>query len=281
MSTRPRRFSQARKHLPGPGGVSPSAKATDHTDSRPISERKFPFLPLLPLLITLIAFGVLFTNLGSANPWDIYTWADVQPSSAKVSASDGVSVYRLFIFCTALLILLNNILLYLPDVFTASESSVPNAAIGRRARFVAFYSGIAATVGVLFWLQDIAKRSLRNSAVWEWVGIGLFILFSLLDGTFWYNCRGQDGPKNDFRTKTKIQQDLEYYRGLVLFTDLPVVVGLFFVSLIIPRLSRFAAAGPTFTNGFLSGAVGMHLAYSQFVFVVLALRYRMRNPQVG
>ena len=244
------------------------------------------FLPFLPALATIFVSNYLFSKLGSNGILDAQTWplqsgGGSTPDSTGIA--EGLAIYRLFVFCTALLILLNNSFLYLPDISKASEEADPSNPGGRLARKAAFAMGIVVTAAIVVWLLDTWKsvifpaQGMKN----EIIGVVFFSLFAGIDLLLWHNCRQRERVEEDDSSRIRMKIEKEFYGSQVLFADLPVVVGLGVVWLIGHDLIHLTTNGGTFINGFRSGAVGMHLAYSQFVFVVLVLRNRSRLKKAG
>jgi hypothetical protein len=147
---------------------------------------------------------------------------------------------------------------------------------------VALAVAIIATLVVVFWLVDTVVSLLpANGAKHEVFGLCVFASFAVIDWLLEHNARSVLGTIPDRFGRSRLEAEAEYYGGQALFTDLPVVVGMAVLLTVEQLLSSLPAFTQAFSNGFRTGGVAMHLAYSQFVFLVLTGQHKRRLRQVS
>ena len=227
-------------------------------------------IPLLPPILTGVAFLVLLSKVGSNGHLDAETWtassSDVG-TMVKVGAP-SMAIYRLFFFSTAFLVFLDNLFVYLKDVDNAAELANPHDKHGRGARKLCFWLAIGSTLLIFIWLLDICDPFLPSLATVffleknELFAILLFALFALVDCLLWFNCRATEKRAVDDHVGTALLRiDIEYYKSQVFFTDIPVAVGLLVIASFAQYLTAHGNTDASFMYGLRSGAAGMHLAY--------------------
>lgn len=241
------------------------------------------WLLILPPALTCLAAAVLLLMLGSGTWADAQTWPhDFRATIQTADPKTGGGVCRAFVFITALLVVLNNTVLYLREIKRVSEEARPNSPYGRRERSLAFWLGLAATLLVCFWLVDTVLSLVpANTVKHESFALVAFLLFGVIDLSLARNAKrtASDGQKP--AQQARLEAEAEYYGHQASYIDAAVVVGM----LVLLFLKRVLAALPAFNKnfewGFVTGAIGMHLAYSQFVFLALTMRYRKLRKQIA
>jgi hypothetical protein len=239
----------------------------------------------LPPYLTGITFLFLLSSLGNSTWADAHTWPLWGGKTLKGADKElysGIAIYRVFVFATALLVFLNNLVLYMTDIWRAAEEANPAFSGGRSARRSGFVIGIITTILVLFWLIDTVLSFMKATGLkHEAFAFIVFLLFASIDLLLARNAKARLAEPLSRSDQDRLEAERQYYGGQALFTDLPVVVGMTILFLIGAILKSLPAYTPPFSYGFLAGAVGMHLAYSQFVFLGLTLRYRQRLRQIN
>lgn len=229
----------------------------------------------LPPTLTVVVFGALYSSFGTGNFLDATTWPLKWGEPEKTATLD-LAVYRLCVVTTAVLLFLNNVLIYMHETRRAAERANPNMRVGESLRSSAFWFSFASTLVVIAWILDalvsFVDAELRKN---ELIGIVLFALFASIDLLLSRNAAKQERLEHDSVQRERHRAAKDYYVGQVLFTDLPVVGGMAVLLLLTWMMSNSVQLQPSFDHGLSTGGVAMHVAYSQVVFLGLTYRYRL------
>ncbi|HLX10878.1 MAG TPA: hypothetical protein VKY89_23720 [Thermoanaerobaculia bacterium] len=245
---------------------------------------KYAFwLVLVPPAVTTIVGTAILLKLGSATWLDAQTWPTEFRGAAHANdALAGSGICRAFVFITAFLVFLNNSLLYLREIRRVGEEARPDSPKGRTARSAAFWLAVIATLIVCFWLIDTVLSILPATATkHELFALTSFLLFGVIDWMLSANARATSRDTWPYSRQARLEAEADYYGRQASYTDSAVVVGMLILLAIQHLLSRLPAFGSRFEWGFATGAIGMHLAYSQFVFLALTLRHRKTMNQIS
>lgn len=261
-----------------------------HTGQRPsegnrltaaVRSRLWPIL--LPPTITGITAIFLLRKLGSATWMDAQTWpVEFRVLPQAVDALSGSGICRAFVFIAALLVVLNNVILYLREIKRVAEEARPGSPHGRRARSLAFWLALIATLLVCFWLVDTAFSFLpATTTKHELFALTSFSLFGIIDCLLSVNARQTAFDEKDTAKRARLEAEETYYGQQASYTDAAVVAGMIALLYAEHKLGKLPAFTDHFEWGFVTGAIGMHLAYSQFVFLALTLRHRRTLRQIS
>lgn len=240
------------------------------------------WLILLPPLITAVVGLILVLRLGTGGWIDAQIWpSNFRATTLVPNPHIGGGICRAFVFSTALLVVLNNVILYLREIHRVGEEARPDSPRGRWARSAAFWLASLATLTVFFWLVDTVISIIpATTTKHELFAFVAFTLFAIIDYMLSNNARETAADEDNHAKRDRLEAEADYYGLQASYTDTAVVVGMLVLLAVKYRLSHLPAFNQHFEWGFVTGAIGMHLAYSQFVFLALTLRHRKRIKQI-
>lgn len=235
-----------------------------------------------PILTALIA-AAWFWSLQSGSFFDPCEWDSLKPAlqcgttvvitdvqadqSANVSAVQTVNgkVINTILAATTALLIMCNTLAYLIG-FNSVENDSDQKWLKRAKGITALCAGITG-----LWLV----RLMWAKPKWEWLNhadevipLVVFLLFIVVD-TITYRIFH---ARFDLHALPKDRIEKEFTLSQIFFVDLPVVAGIALALLVGLRLDHSFANMKNFLDAFFAGAVLMHLAASQFIFIFIAAR---------
>lgn len=247
----------------------------------------------LPQLIATLIFCLLLP-CSHLFPFSDQPWPSVMPSLlnfseiGSVTASPFVvnSVMYVSVFATVILIF----------VGTAQFLGEARSPHSDGYATVAYWLTFGSLLLVVFWAFSILTTDQR---LWVIPRLGVegwsllvFIVFAAIDGLYWFSFRKKIGSKQGDE-KTSVELKKQFSANSFWFIDVPVIIGVVSVLL----LTIYMAGEPVyrdltktgedffkenpikethreaifeiFLHGFSTGAIVMHMAFSQFIFGLL------------
>jgi len=115
----------------------------------------------------------------------------------------------------------------------------------------------------------------------ELFALASFLIFGIIDYMLSTNARETATDRQNPAERARLEAQADYYGNQAAYTDAAVVVGMLILLSVEKVLDTLPAFNKHFEWGFVTGAIGMHLAYSQFVFLALTLRHRKTLKQIS
>jgi hypothetical protein len=228
-------------------------------------------LVLAPIVAIVGAFNLIeHTNWMTYDNFNVRRWPAVAHGAA------GTFVLHGLLFCSLCLVLLNT-LAYAASGWRNQERSVL-VVYGLAVGIVVFWAFEVYLGPVAGWLEaghwDLGRH------LHDLFACTLFLLFSIMDLMLYLRCRKvRLAAPAPARAGENGRLDEETYLRPLLMVDVPVVCGIIFANFFLHELLEDSPAlgssetSTGFLTGFGAGSLVMQIALSQFVFLIIYLRY--------
>lgn len=253
----------------------------------------------LPQLVSLIVFWLLLPS-GHSFPGSDKSWRDMMPAFldfskiGSVSATPFVvnSVMYLSLFATVVLILVGTLQFLMEAQSTRTKDSYAKWAY----KLTLLSLGFVAVWGISILTTDERLWIIEKWGIELWTLL-IFILFAIIDLLYWISFKNEL-PFKEGAEKKSTELKKEFSANSFWFIDASVIIGVGSVWLVTwyitrePGLHELTETGKTlftqsgrgltpyqqdqffesFLHGFSTGAIIMHMAFSQFIFGILKTR---------
>lgn len=225
-----------------------------------------------PILVIAFMVALLYcTNNFLDNPLNARKWPTLKDDNS------GQYVYQILLLSVVALIALNTVAYAFDNIEQARAGRVKKSG----GAYLVMFLVIICIFATMFWGFELIWGVMGLSGhMHEVIAMVIFAVFAIIDYSLYRDAHAlalmgeQSGQPADPESKLRAQNFLFQ----LIFVDLPVVLGIIAVLLLLVLIENSPALGSdsgarAYLRGFATGAVVMHMAASQTIFLLIYCHY--------